>query len=138
MPPKLKPDDFVEALLDSKVIDALAKALAPLISVTIEESLKTKLKVFETSLRDLKSDNTRLINRCDTVEKENVNIKKLVEAQARRIDDLETYSRADNLIIRGAVYGTFSHRLLPEQSMAERATGATNLDGNSLLDGHLA
>jgi len=29
MPPKVKPDDFVDALLDSRVVDALAKALSP-------------------------------------------------------------------------------------------------------------
>lgn len=127
MPPKVKPDDFIEALLDSKVVDAFAKALAPFISLSIEESLKTKLTVFETSIRDLKTENARLNDKCVTVEKEYSNIKKLVDSQARRIDDLEIYSRSDNLIIRG----------LPEQSLAERATGATNLDdGNSLLNGY--
>jgi hypothetical protein len=29
MPPKVKPDDLVEALLDGRVVDALAKALEP-------------------------------------------------------------------------------------------------------------
>jgi len=58
---KVKPDDFIEALLDAREVDALARALAPLISLSIEdyeESLKSKLKAFESSIRDLKVENT--------------------------------------------------------------------------------
>jgi len=39
MPPKVKPDDFVDALLDSCVVDALAKALSPLINKTIQDAI---------------------------------------------------------------------------------------------------
>jgi len=126
---KVKPDDFIEALLDARVVDALARALAPQISLSIEESLRSKLKAFESSIRDLKVENTRFGNKCDSIVKENDVLTKIVNAQSRRIDDLETYSRCDNLIIRG----------LPERSAAERATGATTLDdGASLLDGQVS
>ena len=90
MPPKVKPHDFIEALLDAKVVDALAKALDPLISLSIEESVKTWLKVFETAIQDLKTENTGLNKKCDSIEVENTNILKFIDAQTRRLDDLES------------------------------------------------
>jgi len=100
MPPKLKPTDFIDALSESGVVDALAKALTPFITLSIEESLKTKLNEFELLLRDLKLDNVRLNNKCESLNKESEALKKIVSDQNRRIDDLEAYSRCDNLIIR--------------------------------------
>ena len=57
--------------------------------------------MFETAIQDLKKENTRLIKKCDSIEVENTKILKLVDARTRRLDDLESYSRCDNLIIRG-------------------------------------
>jgi len=60
MPPKLKPDDLIDALLDARVAETMAKARGPYIALPIEESLKMKLKEFESAIKDLKTDNTRL------------------------------------------------------------------------------
>jgi hypothetical protein len=129
MAKKIKPDDIVEALLDSRVVHALAKALAPFIALTIEESLTKKMESLTTAMRELKSDNTRLTKQCDNITAENISLKKTIDEQGRRIDDLDSYSRCQNLIIRG----------LPENSTAERATeGADANDRTSIRDSHQA
>jgi len=67
------------------VVDALAKVLAPLIALSIDESIKTKLKVFESAMRDMKLDNTRLNNKCDSIAKENDILISLVNAQTAEL-----------------------------------------------------
>lgn len=117
MPPKLKPEDFVEALLDSRVVEALTKAFTPL-TQSLEESLTKKLDSIAATLRSVKEENSRLSDKCKTLDAENKDLKKQVEITGRRIDELERFSRCDNIVIRG----------LPEQSSAERASGATSID----------
>lgn len=120
MPPKSRPiaDDLIEALQDKKVAEALAKALSPLIDLSIEEAIGKRLEGLVTSVRELKGEIGRLHKRCEDAEKENAELKKTMSSQDRRLDDMESYSRCDNIIIRG----------LPERSSAERATAATSLD----------
>jgi len=71
------------------------EVLAPHITLSIEESLKTKLKEFESAIKDIKRDVTRLNNKCDIIAKENDFLKGLVNCQNSRIDDLEAYLRCD-------------------------------------------
>jgi len=58
MPPKahktVNPDDLVEALLDSRVIEALAKALSPFIALSIDEALNKKIAGLVTFIGELK------------------------------------------------------------------------------------
>lgn len=126
MPPKSSSktvEDILEALLDTRVGDALAKALTPFLTLSINEILDKKLEGLTAAVRDLKGANTRLTQQCESVAKENASLKKLVSDQSYRIDDLESYSRSENLVIRG----------LPEKSAAEMATASMGSDGNPLL-----
>jgi len=118
MAPKVKPDDIIDCLSDTRVVEASAKALAPYIALSIDDSLKAKLQDFERAIGERKTNTAPLNNKCDLTTQENDALKKIVNDQYRQIDDLESYSRCDNLIIRG----------LAEQSAAEGATGATSLD----------
>lgn len=116
MPPKPKPaDEFIEALLDSRVVEALAKALMPCLQLTIDEAIGKKLEGLTAAVRELKSDNARQAKQYDILALDNVNLQKLVSEQSRRLNELETYSRRENLIIRG----------LPESSFAESATASS-------------
>ena len=104
--------DLIEALQDSRVVDALGKALAPFISLTVDEGLKKQLE--ETSDNGLRrAEGGRYVRLIQAVQentaKENARLQKLADDHNRRLDDIETYSRSDNLIFRG----------LPEASAAE-------------------
>ena len=124
--PKLNPQDFVEALLDPRVIDALTKALTPLRS-SIEAALGKKIDSLGATLRALKDDNVRLSDQCKTLTAENGQLKQQLTVCNQRVDDLERYSRSDNLIIRG----------LPETTAAEVASAAPSLhDGATLRESH--
>ena len=123
MPPKLMPEDLAEALQDSKVLEAIAKALSPLLTASIEATLEKKLDVFNATLRALKTDIGRLTEQCKGLSVENVELKKRVAVSEQRMDDLERYSRCENIVIRG----------LPESTAAEIASS-----GSSLQDGAAA
>ena len=123
--PALKSDDLIETFLDSRVTEAMAKALAPFISLSVSEAMDKKLANLMLTVRDLKADNVRLTGICNDISTENVNLRKVLADQEKRIDDLECYSRSENLIIKG----------LSESSAAERSTAATDLhSGVAALD----
>lgn len=125
---KLKPEDFAELLSDPRVLEALTKALAPLKN-SIEAALDKKIDSLGATLRALKADNGRLSDQCKALSAENGELKKQLSTCSQRVDDLERYSRADNIIIRG----------LHERTAAEMASAAPSLlDGTTLLDGHVS
>ena len=116
MPPKAKHEDLIEAILDPRVVSALAAALSPLITTSIDAAIDKKIGELLTAVRDLKRENNDLRKKqVEDGQKINVLVK-LVDEQAIRLDNLENYSRSDNLVIRG----------LPEATFAERATASTD------------
>ena len=124
-------DDLIEALQDQRVVEALGKVLAPVIAKSIEGTIAPFLKQLEelnATVKGLKADNARLTTRCQGSEENITRLQKIVNDQNRRLDDIETYSRSDNIIIKG----------LPERSAAERASDAPPLDDNkrSLQDSY--
>ena len=127
MPPKLSKiniEELSEAILDSKIIDSLAKALSPLIILSIDECLNKRLSALSGQLDDLKRNNATLNTRTEELKLENATLRKQLCEHTTRLDDLEAYSRADNLIIKR----------LPEQSYAERATAS---GGRDISDGYV-
>ena len=120
MPPKVKPDDFIDSLLDSRVVEALAKALAPLIKLTIEETVNKRFADLSSTIGEIKKENGVLVERTTRLSAVNRDLNE-------RLDALEAYSRGDNLIIRG----------LFEQSAAERATSSPSRQDRTVLnEGH--
>ena len=127
--PRSMADELLEALLDTRVTEALAKALSPFITLSIEEAIGKKFEGLTEAVRDLRGEATRLKKRCDDLQDENARLATTCAAQGRQLDDLECYSRNENIIIRG----------LPEQSAAERATQAVSLDDDPVLnESHLS
>lgn len=136
-PPSPLCEELIEALLDPRLVEAFHKALSPLIAKSIDAAIAPLAKQLDGmtgTLREVKAENVRLTKRCEAVEKENERLDKVVAEHGRRLEDMEAYSRTDNLIIRG----------LPESSAAERATDAPSLDGgahggaHALREGHEA
>jgi len=128
MPPKLlvassKADDMLEALLDPRVAEAIAKALQPALSLSLEEVVGKRMEGMLTAIRELKQENSKLATMCESAAKEIIALKLTVDDQSRRLDDMEVYSRATNIIITG----------LPESSFAELATPAPTLSDNSAM-----
>ena len=119
MPPKIKTDDIIDALLDSKVVDALANALSPLIKKIINESLDDKIAALAKAVTEAQQTSAKLSTRVAELMNENADMRLQLTSQEARLDAMETYSRLDNLIIKG----------LPETSYAERGTrGSADAD----------
>ena len=75
---KPKPDDFIEALLDSRVVDALAKALSPFLNLSIDEALGKKLDGLTSAVRELKNENVRLSKMCDSLTSDNAKMNDII------------------------------------------------------------
>ena len=119
MPPKLKTDDLIEAILDGKVVEALAKALSPFLKKIIDESLDDKLATLTKTVSDVQQSNAKLQAQMTMLKKENDDMRVQLTTQGGRLESIEAYSRLDNLIIKG----------LPETSYAERASkGSADAD----------
>ena len=112
---KTKADDFIEALLDPRVTEALCKSLSAMITLTNEEVLTKKFGKLFDDVKTMQRQTDNLNKTTADLKLENVKLQK-------RIDDLETQSRCENLIIRG----------VPESSYAERVSGGSSA-GNSTI-----
>ena len=124
---KIKTDDIVEALLDARVVEALAKALSPFIKKSIDEGLESRLATLQNSVQDVKQANEKLQSLVNGLAKANTALQQQVAAQAARVNALETYSRIDNLIFKG----------LPDKSYAEKGvSAAADADASLLADSH--
>jgi len=66
--------------------------------------------------------------RVEHLGKENALLRLTVDAQSARLDQLDTITKRDNIIIRG----------LPETSYSERATASHSDDGGMINDSHTA
>ena len=123
-------EDLIEALLDSKLVEALAAALSPYLTKLIDNHVTARFDALDQSLAELKAsgeatkkshealkqETVGLKRSYEALKEENVLLKKQLDEQAARVEDLDVYSRSDNLIIKG----------LPEQSYAERATDSSD------------
>lgn len=63
--------DLIEALSNSRVVDALGKALASLITLSVQKSLEKQLEGLSTAVRELKAENVRLFRQCEISAMEN-------------------------------------------------------------------
>lgn len=117
MPPKSKPDDIIEALLDKRVQDAITSNLSSSLNLMIEEILTKKLDVIMRSYNTLKQDNSTLKNTVVALEKANSELTAENKDFARRLSEQENHSRRENIIIRG----------LPEKSYSESAVRSSDV-----------
>ena len=106
--PSFSVSELIEIFKDPTVADAIANALGPFIARAIDSALEKKIGELNATVDAL------------TIETDKLKAK--VEDQGRRLKDMEIYSRAHDLIIRG----------LPEGSYAEKAT-ACSTDSNALM-----
>jgi len=100
------------ALSDNEVIQAFAAALLPTLLTSIENKFAVLNGIVEKLRHDVDSvllENDDLRTRLDTLGTENVTLRSRVEAlegdlaasTSNRLDALESYTRVDNLIIKG-------------------------------------
>jgi hypothetical protein len=128
MAPKINSESLIETFSDTKVTSALVTALTPLFT-SMTNVLDKRIDSLLAAINELKLDNNSLRVQNDSIKAENICLKKQLSDQCDRIDELEIYSRSDNLIIKG----------LPEKTYAERGAGSlSRADELPVSDSHRA
>jgi len=122
MPPKIKIDDLIKALLEVRVQEALAKNRSSLLSLMIKETLKQKLESLLRTCGILQQENATLKSTVLALQNTNAEIFTTNKDLSSRLSEQETYSRRVNVVIWG----------LPDQSLAETAVRSS--DGSSADD----
>ena len=107
---KIKIEELVETFMDGRVVEAIAKALAPFVSKTVSDALSKSLEGLTTDIAQLKDENKQL--------------RVQILDQGQQIDALEAYSRSDNLVVRG----------MPEHLSDERVSAYGGANRVSHLD----
>jgi hypothetical protein len=96
-------DQLVTALNSNnvKVIDALMNSLQPTIQAAIDDALKTRLSDISVKLDNLAVEFNNRDERIKALQKENGELKTRLHNRERYMDQLETYTKQDNLLIHG-------------------------------------
>ena len=112
-------EELADALLDTRLVESLAEALSPHIKRLIDDHVTSRFAELDKKINELKKsrdeqkqETVELRKSCDALKEENVRLYRQLGEQATQLENLDIYSRADNLIIKG----------LPERSYAERAS----------------
>jgi hypothetical protein len=125
-------DDFITSILDTKVLEALAKALGPVIAQSIEASISKKIEDLgpiiahsievsltkriedlTVSVKVLKDSNDALVKTHDCMERELRELRARVRDSEVRIEEVELYSRGHDVIVRGLAENTHAQRAHP-------------------------
>ena len=119
--PKSSPsEDIIEALLDQRVVDSLCSALGTKISDIVEQSLGDRFKDLLESMSVLKSENAKSAKTIVNLEAENKKLR-------TQLDDLDAYSKCENLIFQGLPPSSFSEAVAigGDTSSGDRRGGTT-------------
>ena len=97
----MKPTDFIDALLDQQVIDAISKALMPMIALSIQEAIDSKLRSILSDIATLKRGNISLHAEVDKLQSVVSTLRQSERDVRVKLDALEAYQRSDNIVVRG-------------------------------------
>ena len=108
-------EDVVGILLSPKVVERLAKALAPIIAQSIEANVTKRIEDLTVAVRELKDSNIILTQNNEELKKENQDLRERINDNANKIEMVDKYARSYDIIISG----------IPETTYAGRASGGT-------------
>src|SRR6218665_859713 len=115
---KIEREELIEALQDDEVWKGLAALLKGTITTVVDEAIKAHLaKLNETLKETIEQMSRNLIEAKLEPLREEINQLKMQNGQLlTRLDDLETYSRAEHLVVYG----------LPELTLAEISSNSNS------------
>lgn len=127
---KIDRDELIEALTDGRVVEAYTAHLMVSLKAALDDAVREHLKMFEKSFREtMQKEVSELVDTQMKTYEDSMTELMSENAQLKeRLEQLEIYSRADNLTIHG----------IPEKSAAEVVSGQGASDGESLVDSNLA
>src|SRR5271155_4178244 len=93
--------ELIEALRDPELSSALIDAFRPIIARAVEAGIQERLAAVTTALDALTTSVTVISTEMNTLKIDNVTLKTQLADQERRLEDMEIYARAHDIIIRG-------------------------------------
>lgn len=134
--------NLMDMLLDPKYIEALTKSITPTIIAELEKRYEGKLAAIENTLENYKKSNDELVRRVNDLESINndlsCEVKHMNEAFERmhvhkvglnkKIDDIETYTKRENLIIHGLQCSSYA-----DAATVPSAQNAMNIESSQTV-----
>lgn len=121
--------NLVTAVLDQKVLDALIKALTPVITTVIERCLDEKLKALLGDVTKVKALAEATEVRTTALEGALKKANEQITKMKAQIEDMDSYSKRDNLIIHGLKIQSFADAA-SVPAMGQQTQSTRPLDGN--------
>jgi cell division protein FtsB len=97
----LVPDELVEVFLDSRVRDSLTLMLTPFLTQLLTTTIDSKFADYTSSLSDIVKDYKIIHQRFDKLVDDNKKLADENKSLRKELDEIELYSRRDDLIIHG-------------------------------------
>lgn len=112
-------EDIIEAFLDDRVKESLKDILKDSIRDIVNQCLEARLKPLQDSFQDLKKTVNLMEKKTTDVEGENSILR-------RRVDELEAYSRRDNLMIHGLKVSSYADAASVTTSSSQSSTAQSS------------
>ena len=116
-PKKSTTDEFVEALLEPRVVEAISVAMADTISKLIQSTLEVKLEALLNRVAALETQ-------ADTAQTERTTLAEENKELRQRLEDIDAYSRSDNLVFHGLKTSTYSEAVGVRSEDASSSQGS--------------
>ena len=107
LPPPTKLEDFIENLSDKRAQEIILSNISSSIYLMIDELLTKKLDPLVRTCAELKKENVILKQKVETLESAQTEARTLCTSLLNRLEEQETYSRRENVIIRGLAEQSF-------------------------------
>jgi len=124
-PLKVKPYDFIDALLDQHVIDAISKALMPMITLSVQKAFDFKLRYILSDFTTVRKDNISVHAEVGKMENFVATLRQSEYDIKMKLDALGAYQKSNNIVVRG----------LSESTYAEVGSASGSKDDDEVIRG---
>ena len=118
---------------EPKILESQGRSLAPIIAQAIEAKLLSRIEELTVKVNTLHVENVALNNRQNQLEQEVEALQIRLREQNQRMEDVEIYARAHDIIIRGLPDLGYAQRAAPASSLSS-STSVTSVASHSLID----
>ena len=125
-------DSVICNVLDQKGLDSLIKALTPAITATIEKCLESKLVQVLADMNKLKQDYSSAQKRISDLETEVVSLKTELKSATDSIEDINNYTRRDNLVIHGLSIGSYAEAASQNTQPSSSSLGVQSVNSDTV------
>lgn len=147
MPPKIDKELLIDSVLEPRVIESITQAIAPIVAATVEKCLSEKLSSFLKDLELVKAESQRALevatntatelgtisDSISEIKSELESVKRINSTLQHQINELNTYSRRDNLMFYGLKVTSYADAASVTRDNSNTAVPVDLRENNSRL-----